>query len=134
MARILPWLMAMLLAGGCATHAVTSGRVVVRDDQAAVEVRFSERDRAVLRDYYRANAASQKLPPGLAKRERLPPGLAKRDILPAGLQGRPLPRDLETRLTALPATHVRLRIGRDIVLIHRTSRILIDAVYGIAPE
>src|SRR4030065_1174216 len=89
--RLLSVLFAALVVTGCATHAVTSGRVVVRDDRAAVELRFSDRDRGLIEQHYRTSKPKQ-VPPGLARRERLPPGLAKRDTLPPGLQGQFLPR------------------------------------------
>jgi len=116
---------------GCAAHTVTSGRVVIRDDRAVVEARFSDRDRAIMGEYYRA-AKPKKTPPGLAKREPLPPGLARRDTLPPGLQGRLLPRELEARLTVLPAAQVRVIIGRDIVLMQRDTRVVLDILYGVA--
>ncbi|MCK7497329.1 MAG: hypothetical protein MZW92_45885 [Comamonadaceae bacterium] len=56
---------------------MTSGTVAIRDDRAAVELRFSARDRAPIGDYYRQDAKSKRTPPGLAKREQLPPGLAR---------------------------------------------------------
>jgi len=110
-----------LTAAGCAAHAVTSGRVVVRDDRAAVELRISDRDRTRIEEHYRS-----------AKPKQAPPGLAKRDTLPPGLQGRLLPRNLEERLTVLPAAYVRVIIGRDIVLMHRDTRVVLDILYGVA--
>ena len=120
-----------LMAMGCATHTATSGRVVIRYDRVAVEARFSDRDRAAIEQHYRA-AKPKKAPPGLEKRESLPPGLAKRDTLPPGLQGRLLPRELEARLTVLPAAQVRVIIGRDIVLMQRDTRVVLDILYGVA--
>lgn len=124
-------LLIALTAAGCATHAATSGRVVIRDDHAAAAVHFSDRDRAILEEYYRT-AKPKKTPPGLAKREALPPGLTKRDTLPPGLQGRLLPRELEARLTVLPAAQARVIIGRDIVLMQRDTRVVLDILYGVA--
>ena len=129
--KLLSVLFAALVVTGCATHAVTSGRVVVRDDRAAVELRFSDRDRGLIEEHYRA-AKPKKAPPGLAKRERLPPGLAKRDTLPPGLRGRLLPRELESRLAVLPAAYARVVIGRDIVLMNRDTRVVVDILYGVA--
>jgi hypothetical protein len=120
-----------LVVTGCAAHTVTSGRVVVRDDRAAVELHFSDRDRALIEEHYRVTKP-KKVPPGLAKRERLPPGLAKRDTLPPGLQGRLLPRELESRLAALPAAYARVIIGRDVVLMNRDTRVVLDILYGVA--
>lgn len=132
----LPIVIFLALAGsGCATQALTSGRVVVRDDSAAVEVGFSARDRTLVEEYYRARPGKpKKAPPGLAKRETLPPGLAKHDTLPPGLQGRLLPRDLEARLTVLPSAYVRLIIGRDIVLMRRDTRVVLDVLYGVVAD
>ena len=122
-----------LLVAGCATYAVTSGRVAVRDDQVGTELRFGERDRALLYEHYRA-ANNRKVPPGLAQHEQLPPGLTRRQPLPAGLRGRLLPRELEAKLTVLAPAYVRLLVGRDVVLMHRDSRILLDILYGVVPE
>lgn len=139
------WLMPLfaVLLSGCALHAATSGRVAAtrpaagdgsvsnsRGAEAAVSVWFSERDRALIRDYYRG--ASKKTPPGLAKRERLPRGLAKRRALPPGLQARGLPSTLEVRLTRLPAAYMRVVIGADVAIIERATRIVFDVIYDVA--
>lgn len=131
-----PVLVLLLAAAsvGCATHAATSGKVVIRDDRTAVELRFSARDRALIEEHYRAAPKARKAPPGLAKREQLPPGLARGGRLPPGLQGRGLPDDLERRLTVLPAPYVRLVVGRDVVLMKRDTRVVLDVLYGVVPE
>lgn len=133
MQKIFLMLLLVIAPAGCATHAVTSGRVVIRDDHAVVDARFSDRDRTAIAQHYRA-ASIKKNPPGLSKRESLPPGLAKHDTVPPGLQGRLLPRELETRLTVLPATQVRVILGRDIVLMQRNTRVVLDILYGAIPE
>lgn len=128
-------LVVMLMAGlnGCATHLMTSGRVVVKDDNVVVDVSFNDHDRQIIREYYQGRGKRKKTPPGLAKRgDELPPGLAKRDVLPPGLQGRALPGALETRLTPLSDPYVRVRIGADIVLLDRTTRVIFDVIYGVA--
>jgi len=96
MYRYLIPLIAMILSGGCATYASTSGQVVLKNDNASVDVRIGDNDRAAIEHYYKKSHKNKKgLPPGLAKRGgNLPPGLAKRDKLPPGLQGEPLPHDL----------------------------------------
>jgi len=119
--KSLPVALAALVVTGCAAHAVTSGRVVVRDDQATVELHFSDRDRALIEEHYRG-----------AKPKKALPGLAKRDTLPPGLQGRSLPRELESRLAVLPAGYVRVTIGHDIVLMNRDTRVVLDILYGVA--
>jgi hypothetical protein len=134
---MLRFIIVVLLAAagaGCATHAMTSGQVVIRDDRGSVELRFGARDRALISDYYRQAAKSKRTPPGLAKREQLPPGLAHGGRLPPGLQSRGLPSDLESRLTTLPTPYVRLVIGRDVVLMKRDTRVVLDVVYGAVPE
>ena len=132
MYRYLLSALAIVALGGCATHAMTSGRVVIQDENATVDVAINNHDRTVIRDYY-ANSKKKGLPPGLAKRNGgLPPGLAKRDKLPPGLQSTPLPYDLEGRLTRLPESYVRVRIGRDIVLMDKRTRVVFDVMYGAA--
>jgi hypothetical protein len=134
MPRVLSLLLLALLASGCATHAATSGRVVVRDDRASIEVGFSNRDRALIEEHYRGVKPGKKTPPGLARREQLPPGLAKRERLPPGLQGRMLPRELESRLTVLPPAYLRLIVGHDVVLMNRNTRVVLDILYGVVVE
>jgi hypothetical protein len=121
--------LAVLMLAGCATQAATSGRVVIRDDTGVVDIRIDDRDRGYIHDYYRGGKG---LPPGLAKRGgHLPPGLAKRDRLPPGLQGDALPHELERKLSRLPSSYVRVRVGQDIVLMDRNTRVVLDVVYGI---
>lgn len=124
---------AAMFAGGCATEVLTSGRVEVRDEHAPVTAGFSQRDQSLIVDYYRRRPAPMS-PPGQARREALPPGLSRHSTLPPGLQGRLLPRELESRLTVLPAAYVRLLIGRDVVLIVRDTRRVVDILYGVIPE
>jgi hypothetical protein len=129
MYRYLLFALTVLILGGCASYTSTSGRVVIRDDTGVVDIRFDDRDRAHIHDYYRGGKG---LPPGLAKRGgNLPPGLAKRDRLPPGLQGDALPYELERKLSRLPSSHVRVRIGQDIVLMDRNTRVVFDVIYGI---
>ena len=141
MRRVIVTLVGALLAAGCATHAATSGRVVVTDGNSRVAVVITDADRRVIEDYYKPKKGKTMppglakrngdLPPGLAKREQLPPGLARRDRLPADIQGEPLPAALEARLSSLPLSHVRIRIGRDIVLMERRTRVMVDIAYGL---
>ena len=130
MKYILSALLALtFLLGGCATSVMTSGGIVVEDDDTQVGIRISSRDREQIRLYYSRSYSKQhkKTPPGLAKRGgSLPPGLAKRDVLPKGLQERGLPADLERRLSRLPEGYVRVIVGTDIVLMNSRSRVIID--------
>jgi hypothetical protein len=135
--RIYPIVLAGMVAvssTGCATHVMTSGRVVVKNDNVVVDIGFSDRDRELIGQYYKNHKGYKgKTPPGLAKRAgNLPPGLAKRDVLPPGLQGRGLPSELESQLTPLPSRYVRVTVGADLVLMDRNTRVLFDIIYGIA--
>lgn len=123
--------LAMAWLSGCALHTATSGRVVVADTRSAVDVQFSERDRAVIEQYY-AKQRPKKAPPGLAKRQSLPSGLGKRDRLPPGLQARGLPGDLVARLSPVPAGYVRLVVGADVVLMNGSTRVMVDIIRGVA--
>ena len=130
---ILPLLLVMAISG-CASYTSTSGRVVIKDDTGAVDIRINDRDRGYIGDYYRhSHMGGKGLPPGLAKREgSLPPGLAKRDRLPPGLRGESLPYELERKLSKLPSSYVRVRIGQDIVLMDRNTRVILDVIFDIA--
>lgn len=119
--------------GGCAAHVGTSGRVVIQDEHARVDIRFSDHDRRLIEQYYHNGRKRKGLPPGLAKRNGLPPGLAKRDRLPPGLDDHPLPAELEARLSRLPEGYLRVRVGSDIVLMDGKTRVILDVIYGVVP-
>jgi len=121
----------VIALGGCAVNAATSGRVVIKDDRTAAEVRFSDRDRVLIEEYYKTKRKG--LPPGLAKRGgNLPSGLAKRDKLPPGLASEPLPRELDARLSPVSGSYVRVRVGQDIVLMDGKTRVIFDVIHNIA--
>lgn len=112
-----------------------SGRVAIQDRNTRIEVAFNDQDRKYIREYYQREYKKRHkkgMPPGLAKRDRLPPGLQKQvqrnGKLPPGLEGRALPRELERRLSRLPANYVRIQVGTDIVLMDRRSRIAVDVI------
>lgn len=127
-------LLAVVLLPGCATYALTSGKVAVRDDTGVTELRISDSDRTILRDYFRNPAHRGPAVLGLSMHERLPARLARRDVLPGNVRGHTLPYELDNRLTALPAGYVRLAVGRDVVLLHRDSRIVLDIATRVIPE
>ena len=136
MSKKLAVVLTALWLGGCATHAITSGRFAVRDTHASAEITITSHDRTLIHDYYREHTRSRvkKTPPGLAQRAQLPPGLGKRDTLPPGLQGRGLPGDLEARLSPLPAPYMRASIGGDVVLMNGQTRVIMDVVRGVVLE
>jgi len=125
-AHILVLLLTAIL-GGCASYASTSGRVVIKDDTAVAGVRIGDRDRTVIRDYYGNEKGRPQKSGG-----NLPSGLAIRDKLPPALQGEPLPYELERKLAKLPSPHARVRVGQDVVLMDRNTRVIFDIVYGAA--
>ena len=104
--------------------------------------RFLPEERRLIQEYYGHSGPAKGLPPGLAKRGgKLPPGLQKHldknGRLPPGLQKRlePLPAYLDRRLPRLPKIWERVILGRDVILIDRsTNRILdiIENVIGLA--
>lgn len=102
--------------------------MVTGDRDTRVLIAFTDRERFLIREYYRTH-----LPPGLARKGRLPPGLQKqlhvRGRLPPGLQPHHLPRDLYRRLRPLPGPYTRLRIGTDVVLIDERSRVILDIIH-----
>lgn len=97
---------------------------------------FSERNRGVIRDYFR-NPYSN-LPPGLAKRGgNLPPGLQKQlernGTLPPGLQKRvqPFPPDLRTRLPRLPTGYDYRVIGPDAIILDSRTQRIVDIIHAV---
>jgi len=112
---------------GCATTIATSGRLVLHDKNTRIGTTFTDRDRQLIRRYYKSRRQSKrKLSPGLAQKGKLPNGLAKRDSLPPGLRLRGLPNDLEFHLIKLPKEYVRVIVGGDMVIMNRNSRVVID--------
>lgn len=129
--RVLIVLVAALAAGCTADSSLSGyGGVAASDQRGRTNVFFSERDRALVRAYYR-----ETLPPGLAKRDQLPPGLKKqlvrRGSLPPGLQTQRLPGELERRLSPLPDGYVRLRVATDVLLFDERSRVILDVIADI---
>lgn len=121
----------LFLLQACALDAATSGRVVVRDRSATADARIDSRDRALIEEHYR-NTAQSKRAPAEAKGERAP-GLAKGERLPP-VQGKPLPPDLETRLSPVPRPYVRLVVGGDIVLVNKETRVIADIMPAAVPQ
>jgi hypothetical protein len=115
-----------LFLSGCAGMELTSGNVVLTDKGTHAGIVFTSHDRSIIARYYSSLPRHKRMPPGLAKREHLPPGLVKRDRLPRGLRGRGLPSALERQLHVLPSGYVRVVIGNDVVLMNRSTRVVMD--------
>jgi len=99
-----------------------------------VELRLSDSDRRLIRDYYGLQIQSGHCPPGLAKKNNgcMPPGQAKKwaigQPLPAGLRYYPLPSEVLIRLPLPPAGHEFVRVAADILLIAVGTGMVIDAM------
>lgn len=98
-----------------------------RDNRDAYRYSYHEQE---IRGWYRGNEGH--LPPGLAKKDRLPPGLERQLVrngaLPPGLQKRlyPCPVELEHELPPPPPNCRHVLIGGHIVLLNRTTNIVVD--------
>ena len=113
----------------------------VNTPQASVSMVFGDRERRIIRDYYRnhpyeynkghwkGKRKGKGLPPGLAKKGgHLPPGLAKKGHLPPGIQKKMLPRDLITQLPPpLPGTE-RIIYNNQVALVEITTNIVLDII------
>jgi len=106
-----------------------------RDQRREVRVDFRDRDVAFIRDYY-APRHPHGHPPGLAKQGKVPPGHAKKlrrgEPLPREVDWRPLPRDLDERLSRLPEGYIRVVVGADIGIMNLRTRVVLDLIEDIA--
>ena len=100
-----------------------------------VDVRvFGESQEAIIRDWFSNPKNLGDLPPGLAHRNQLPAGLERQMLengsLPPGLEKHThsLPLALEDLLPELPEGVIRVIIGVDIVLVDKTSNLILDIV------
>lgn len=124
MHRYLLWLLLAVMVGGCAAYTATSGKVVLKDDSKTAEIRLSPSDRRVIEEYYRTHTGQK----GTTTKAQAVVGRA----LPAGAKTEPLPRELEQKLSPLSSSHVRLRVGQDVVLMDGKTRVIVDVFYGVA--
>jgi Ni/Co efflux regulator RcnB len=104
----------------------------------SVEIRvgsyFGDDQRRAAQDYYGAQQAKGKCPPGLAKKNNgcQPPGQAKKwsrgQALPGDVVFYPLPRDISVRIGLPPAGYKYVRVANDILLIAIGTSIVVDAI------
>jgi len=109
-----------------------------QEQSGAVEIRvgsyFGDDQRRVAQDYYGAQQAKGKCPPGLAKKNNgcQPPGQAKKwsrgQALPRDVVFYPLPRDISVRIGLPPAGYKYVRVANDILLIAIGTSIVVDAI------
>jgi Ni/Co efflux regulator RcnB len=90
-----------------------------------------DRDRTLVRTYYRDEYVAGRCPPGLAKKNNgcLPPGQAKKawtvgQPLPPGVVYYPVPRELWTQLTPPPYGYEYVRVDDDVVLMLTATRVI----------
>lgn len=122
-----------LVLAGCETHP-RYGEVEVRDRDYNVRVVFSDRDRALIREYYAPHRRG--LPPGLAKKGKVPPGHAMKlhrgAPIPEGYMWRPLPSELENRLSRLPDGYVRVIVDAHVGIMQVRTHVIFDLLEDVA--
>jgi Ni/Co efflux regulator RcnB len=127
-----------LLTGSLAGPALAAdhpgkGQPARHSGAATISIEIGGDQRNIVRDYYGAQIAQGRCPPGLAKKNNgcQPPGQAKK-----WSRGRPLPhdvvyhalqRDLAIRLNA-PMGAKYVRVAADILLIAAGTGVVLDAI------
>ena len=97
-------------------------------------LRFEDRQRTVIREYYVREYQRGFCPPGLAKKNNgcMPPGQAKKwrmgRPLPADIVIYDLPPPLVVRIGIPPEGYKYVRAGADILMIAVGTKIVVDAV------
>ena len=127
----------LALWGCVASPYGTSGRVVIQDEHASIDIAFNDHDRALIRGHYGAKHKGKykKLPPGLAKKNKLPPGIRKqlvrRGQLPSGLYYQRLPYELERRMSRIPDGYIRVIVEGTAVLFNEHTRVIFDVIHDL---
>jgi Ni/Co efflux regulator RcnB len=101
------------------------------EQRAAAPPVVVDRDRNLVRTYYRNEFAAGRCPPGLEKKNNgcLPPGQAKKmwsvgQPLPSQVVYYPIQRELWTQLTPPPYGYEYVRVDDDIVLMMTATRVI----------
>jgi hypothetical protein len=103
----------------------------------AVSGGFGRDEARIIIDWFHDDNNLSGLPPGLAKREELPPGLQRQLVrngkLPPGLEQKiqPLPPVLIARLPPIPDNRTRVIIGGNVILLDKTTSVIVDILVGI---
>jgi hypothetical protein len=100
--------------------------------KSKAKVSLRESDRVVLRKYISSHH-EQWCPPGLAKKHNgcMPPGQLKYRVgarLPTDIRYEILPRSVIRTLAPLPPDNIYIRTGRDVYVMDKTTRVILDAV------
>jgi hypothetical protein len=99
-----------------------------------VNVFLGDRQRSIIRDYYRNEFKRGNCPPGLAKKNNgcMPPGQAKKwargKRLPGDVHYHDLPRDLLDLLGGAPEGHKYVRVAADVLLLTVGTSMVVDAL------
>lgn len=122
-------------------HGHGQGRNVVQQGDgrgAPVQYVVVDRDRTVVRTYYRNEYVAGNCPPGLAKKNNgcLPPGQAKKmwlvgQPLPPTIVYYPLPPILYRELTPPPIGYEYVRVDNDIVMLVVGTRLVVGALANL---
>ena len=103
------------------------------------QVVIVDRDRNVVRTYYRTEYAAGRCPPGLAKKNNgcLPPGQAKKmwavgQPLPSSVFYEPLPPTLLGRLSPAPAGYQYVRVDNDVLMMAAGTRMVTAAIADLS--
>ncbi len=101
------------------------------------EMRFDDRGRIAVREYYGAQERAGNCPPGLAKKHNgcLPPGHAKKwqmgRPLPAGVVVYDVPRELTVQIGVPPSGYKYVRVAGDILMVAVGSSMVVDAIQDL---
>lgn len=125
-------------AGRNGDNSGVAGDASHRGGGSGVTLRFDDRQRTVIRDYYTQQIRSGHCPPGLAKKNNgcMPPGQAKKWAI-----GQSLPRDvvfydlspeIVIHLGPPPSMHRYVRVASDILLIAVGTGMVIDAIEDLS--
>lgn len=110
------------------------GRTDKPQAAASVEVRFTDRQKIVLREYFVDEFRQGRCPPGLAKKRNgcMPPGQAKKwrigYPLPPDVVYYDLPPAVVVKLGPPPPGHRYVRVAADILLIAIGTAMVVDAI------
>ncbi|KAA5605273.1 hypothetical protein F1188_11945 [Roseospira marina] len=105
-----------------------------RYEEPPIYIRFGIRDRQLIVDYFEPYRDGRKpLPPGLARRRgHLSPDIARRGgVMPPGVRSYALPWELAERLPPPQAGFERVIVGRDVLLIERTTGLIADVLRDV---
>ena len=120
--------LALFLLGlqGCTIYPTqTRAAVSVHEPNMHVKLVFTDYDRRYIQSYYGHRKPHGKVPPGHYKR------YSRHKPLPSHYRPIPIPRELNRRLTPLPAGYIRVMIGNDLAIMNTRTRVLYDIMWSI---